>query len=791
MRDLYIDIETYSSVSLPDCGLHKYMESPDFEILLLSYAFDDEPVKCIDIASGEEIPPELIYALTDTETVKHAWNAAFEYTAFVKYFNIIDITQWVDDMVVSLYHGFPASLGDAGKALGLPQDKQKDARGKRLIRLFSIPDKKKGRIMPKDKPEEWAEYKEYNIRDVETEREISNRVCGYGAFPVPSFIWDEWRIDRRINDTGVRLDMGLVRGALAISEEETTALKSHVKDITGLDNPNSVAQLKGWIEEKTGTAPESLDKAAVSELLSGDLPEEVREVLEIRQKLGKSSIAKYSAMVDCECADSRARGLFQFYGASHTGRFAGRLIQIQNLPRNYIESLGYARELVKAEDGESIKLMYGDVQDTLSQLLRTVLIPSEGCEFVIADYSAIECRVLAWLAGEESTLDAFRNGEDIYCHTASRMYGVPVVKHGENGELRQKGKQATLACGYGGGVNALRAMGAKGTDAELQPLVDYWRRANPNVVKYWAEVERAAKFAMRTAQPSYAKHVTFRYETDDKSGLRFLTCELPSGRKLFYCNPRFKTNRFGGTSIAYDAQRTAGWGEVETYGGKLVENCVAEGTKVITERGLVPIENVTESDRVWDGIEWVEHEGLISKGEKEVVCVSTDGISGIYLTPEHKILTSKGWIENEKANGYDWADVSLPHGFAPSPGYESRMAGRISIIKTGLSKQVYDIRNCGERHRFAVWDESAGRARIVSNCTQAVARDLLMNALENIEKAGYTVVSHVHDEVIVDAPRGSLTVDALSSLMCRLPEWADTSLPLEAAGFTSMYYMKD
>lgn len=648
MRDLFIDIETYSSVSLPDCGLHKYMESPDFEILLLSYAFDNEPVKCIDIASGEEIPPELIYALTDTETVKHAWNAAFEYTAFGKFFKGIDTEQWVDDMVISLYHGFPASLGDAGKALGLPQDKQKDARGKRLIRLFSIPDKKKGRIMPKDKPEEWMEYKEYNIRDVETEREISNRVCGYGAFPVPSFIWDEWRIDRRINDTGVRLDMGLVRGALAISEEETTALKSRVKDITGLENPNSVAQLKTWIEDKTGTAPESLDKASVTELLSGELPEEVREVLEIRQKLGKSSIAKYSAMVDCECADSRARGLFQFYGASHTGRWAGRSIQLQNLPRNYIESIGYARELVQEEDRDSLEMMYGDVQDTLSQLLRTALIPSEGCEFVIADYSAIECRVLAWLAGEESTLDAFRDGEDIYCHTASRMYGVPVVKHGENGELRQKGKQATLACGYGGGVNALRAMGAKGTDAELQPLVDYWRRANPNVVKYWAEVERAAKFAMRTAQPSYAKHVTFRYEMDTESGLRFLTCELPSGRKLFYSNPRFKTNRFGSSSIAYDTQRTAGWGETETYGGKLVENIV-----------------------------------------------------------------------------------------------------------------------------------------------QAVARDLLMNALENVEDAGYTVVSHVHDEIIVDAPKGSLTVDALGALMCKLPEWADTSLPLEAAGFTSNYYMKD
>lgn len=648
MRDLFIDIETYSSVSLPDCGLHKYMESPDFEILLLSYAFNDEPVRCIDIASGEEIPPELVYALTDTETVKHAWNAAFEYTAFVKYFNIIDITQWVDDMVISLYHGFPASLGDAGKALGLPQDKQKDARGKRLIRLFSIPDKKKGRIMPKDKPEEWMEYKEYNIRDVETEREISNRVCGYGAFPVPSKIWDEWRIDRRINDTGVRLDMGLVHGALKISEEETTELKGRVKDITGLDNPNSVAQLKSWIEEKTGTAPESLDKAAVSELLSGELPEEVREVLEIRQKLGKSSIAKYSAMVDCECADSRARGLFQFYGASHTGRWAGRNLQLQNLRRNEIVHIDYAREIVKAEDRESLEMMYGDVQDTLSQLIRTALIPSEGCEFVIADYSAIECRVLAWIAGEESTLDAFRNGEDIYCHTASRMYGVPVVKHGENGELRQKGKQATLACGYGGGVNALRAMGAKGTDAELQPLVEYWRRANPNVVKYWAEVDRAAKFAMRTGETAYAKHVTFRYETDDKSGLRFLTCELPSGRKLFYNNPRFKTNRFGSASIAYDAQRTAGWGETETYGGKLVENVV-----------------------------------------------------------------------------------------------------------------------------------------------QAVARDLLMNALENIEKAGYTVVSHVHDEVIVDAPKGRLTVDALCALMCKLPEWADTSLPLEAAGFVSNYYMKD
>jgi DNA polymerase len=624
------------------------MESPDFEILLLSYAFDNEPVKCVDIASGEEIPAELVYALMDTETVKHAWNAAFEYTAFMKFFNGIDTSQWVDDMVVSLYHGFPASLGDAGKALGLPQDKQKDARGKRLIRLFSVPDKKKGRIMPKDKPEEWAEYKEYNIRDVETEREISNRVCGYGAFPVPDFLWNEWRIDRRINDTGVRLDMDLVRGALAISEEETTALKNRVKDITGTDNPNSVAQLKSWIEEKTGTAPESIDKAAVSELLSGELPEEVREVLEIRQKLGKSSIAKYSAMVDCECADSRARGLFQFYGASHTGRWAGRSIQLQNLPRNYIESIGYARELVKAEDRDSIELMYGDVQDTLSQLLRTALIPSDGCEFVIADYSAIECRVLAWLAGEESTLDAFRNGEDIYCHTASRMYGVPVVKHGENGELRQKGKQATLACGYGGGVNALRAMGAKGTDSELQPLVDYWRRANPNVVKYWAELERAAKFAMRTGETAYAKHVAFRYETDDKSGLRFLTLELPSGRKLFYSNPRFKTNRFGGTSIAYDTQRTAGWGETETYSGKICENVV-----------------------------------------------------------------------------------------------------------------------------------------------QGVARDLLMNALKNIEAAGYTVVSHVHDEVIVDANKGSLTVDALSALMCKLPSWADTSLPLEAAGFTSEYYMKD
>ena len=660
MRNLYIDIETYSSVSLPDCGLHKYMESPDFEILLISYAFDDEPVRCIDVAAGEEIPAELVFALTDTDTVKHAWNAAFEYTAFSKSFKGIDTAQWVDDMVVSLYHGFPASLGDAGKALGLPQDKQKDARGKRLIRLFSIPDKKKGRIMPEDKPEEWEEYKEYNIRDVETEREISTRVCGYGAFPVPDFLWNEWRIDRRINDKGVRLDMGLVRGALAISEEETTALKERVKDITGLENPNSVAQLKSWIAEKTGTAPESLDKTAVSELLSGELPEEVREVLEIRQKLGKSSIAKYDAMIDCECADGRARGLFQFYGAAHTGRWAGRSIQLQNLPRNYIDYIGYARELVQSEDKDSIEMMYGDVQDTLSQLLRTALIPSEGCEFVIADYSAIECRVLAWLAGEESTLDAFRHGEDIYCHTASRMYGVPVVKHGENGELRQKGKQATLACGYQGGISALRAMGATGTDAELQPLVDYWRRANPNVVKYWAEVERAAKFAMRTGEAAYAgrintpifngvsRQVTYRYETDAESGLRFLTCELPSGRKLFYCNPRFKTNRFGGASIAYDTQRTAGWGETETYGGKLVENIV-----------------------------------------------------------------------------------------------------------------------------------------------QAVARDLLMNALKNIEAAGYTVVSHVHDEVIVDAPKGALTVDALGKLMCDLPSWADTSLPLEAAGFTSMYYMKD
>lgn len=571
-----IDIETYSSISIRDAGLYKYVQSGDFKVLLFAYSFDGEMPKIIDLAQGEQIPLDVQIALFSPEVIKHAYNAAFEWYCLSKHFQVRAqekwLSQWRCTMVHGLYCGMIGGLGKVGEALGLPADKQKDRIGGSLIQKFCVPGKNGKPVSPAQEPEKWALFKKYCIQDVVTEMEVERRLS---AFPIPDTVQAEWEQDMRVNAAGVRLDMDLAGGAVAFSDAETAGLLAQAKAVTGLSNPNSPAQLKSWIGDNLGDVPSSLSKAAVEELLDReDLPPKVRAALELRQKLGKTSVSKYKAMLDCVCPDGRIRGLLQFYGASRTGRWAGRLVQMQNLPRNYIEELDYARDLVKTGRVDELSLVFGNVPDTLSQLIRTAFIPAEGHRFVVADFSAIEARVIAWLAGEHWRMQAFADGEDIYCASASRIYGVPVVKHGENGHLRQKGKIAELACGYGGSVGAMKAMGgANLTDEELKQIVDDWRKASPNIPRLWYRLENAAMDAIRTGAPVMANGLVFRYEGTPE-GLRFLTIQLPSGRKLFYCNPFFGLNRFGNESLHYWGANTGNWTELETYGGKLTENVV-------------------------------------------------------------------------------------------------------------------------------------------------------------------------------------------------------------------------
>ncbi|MBR1898426.1 MAG: DNA polymerase [Oscillospiraceae bacterium] len=648
MRHMSIDIETYSSVSIKDAGLYKYVQSGDFKVLLFAYSFDGSIPVIVDLAQGEHIPSEVRMALFSGDVIKHAYNAAFEWYCLSKYFGVNEpkywLPQWRCTMVHGLYCGLIGGLGKIGEALGLPADKQKDRIGGSLIQKFCVPGKNGKPVTPAQEPEKWALFKKYCVQDVVTEMEVERRLS---AFPVPDFVQAEWEQDMRVNAAGVRLDMDLAEGAVAFSDAETDGLKAQAKAVTGLSNPNSPAQLKAWIGDNLGEVPSSLSKAAVEELLDReDLPPKVRAALELRQKLGKTSVSKYKAMLECVCPDGRIRGLLQFYGASRTGRWAGRLVQMQNLPRNYIEELDYARDLVKAGRVDELAFVFGNVPDTLSQLIRTAFIPAEGHRFVVADFSAIEARVIAWLAGEQWRMQAFANGEDIYCASASRIYGVPVVKHGENGHLRQKGKIAELACGYGGSVGAMKAMGgANLTDEELKQIVDDWRKASPNIPRLWYRLENAAMDAIRTGVPVMANGLVFRYE-GTAEGLRFLTIQLPSGRKLFYCNPFFGLNRFGKDSIHYWGANTGNWRELETYGGKLTENIV-----------------------------------------------------------------------------------------------------------------------------------------------QAIARDCLAYALKNIEDAGYRIVMHIHDEVILDVPAADADLDRVCRIMCQTPPWA-AGLLLNAAGFVGAYYFK-
>ena len=1091
--NISIDLETFSDVDISKGGVYRYAESDNFEILLFAYAVDGGEVVVVDMAQGEKIPENIINAITDRNITKWAFNSQFERICLSMYFkkhrpelmqgNYLDPEGWKCSMTWCAYMGLPMSLAGAGAVLGLEQ--QKLTEGKELIRYFCIPCKPTkvngGRIrnLPEHDTAKWENFVRYNKRDVEVEMAIQAKLS---HFPVPENIWGEFWVDQRINDRGIEVDMEFARNAIELDKNSRETLMEEVRDLTGLENPNSVIQLKEWLHGQ-GLEFDSLDKKAVAAILP-TAPPGVQRVLRIRQKLAKSSVKKYQAMENTVCNDSRARGMFRFYGASRTGRWcltgdhevltdngwvrldewtggriacwnaasegvsfqraeavcfdydgpmynymdirisqcstpdhkmrvqrkygsewvdmtvkemsvimpiiplpgrkkhkikvkpeivpykgkvycavtstgyflvrregrvwitgnSGKSIQLQNLPQNHISDLAEARALVKAGSFEVVSMLYDDVPDTLSQLIRTAFVPKKGYKFVVADFSAIEARVLAYLAKEQWVLDTFAAGKDIYCATASKMFHCNVEKNGENGELRQKGKRATLSCGYGGSVGALIAMGALESgmeENELQPLVDAWRKANPHIVNFWWSVDGAAKEAVIGRTTTSTHGIRFIY----KSGMLFI--ELPSGRRLAYVKPKMGENRFGGESITYEGTNgtTKKWERLETFGGKLVENCLAEGTLVLTDRGYIPIQMIKQSDLIWDGIEWVTHDGIAYQGIKTTVAVGS-----LHMTNNHKILTEKGWIECGKAEGFNWAEVRLPDRFrtggeqqkwentlemqvrmwkrgclcgerskernsllwlqekaiyrreeenswnvkAPSLGcmafneaalhrFESsclqklwrawhnclskmagkfreflggygtyldqrigfgqnrqreriftrelsmdnkenklqqqknfkdfenkvlgdspfcscgndgteanyfavpakpRVADRITVSETGLSESVYDIRNCGPRHRFTVLDNN--KLRIVSNCTQAMARDILMFAIRNMKD--YRLVAHVHDEVIVECPE-DVSVDSICQLMSKTPDWAE-GLTLKAEGYEGKFYQK-
>lgn len=598
MRTLAIDLETYSSNDIK-YSVYKYVEAPDFEILLFAYAFDDDPVRVVDLAQGETLPDDVKAALYNKNVLKTAFNANFEINCLRKYFPDLPEEQWECDRIHSLYNSYPPHLAAVAKAMHFDEDRQKDTRGKALIRYFCLPCKPtkanggRTRNYPKDAPDKWEIFKEYNRQDVVVERAIRDKLVNLRP---PDFEHENWLIDQAINRNGIMVNQALVDNAIRLSGEYREKLLARATEITGLDNPNSPLQVKGWLEERLGRAVDSLSKAAVADMLAEDIPGDVREMLNIRQKISKSSIKKYDAMRMAACQDSRIRGMFQFYGAARTGRFAGRIVQLQNLPRNSMPDLDLARNMVLDGDLEALEMCYDDVQDVLSQLIRTALEAPPGKRFIVADFSAIEARVIAWLAGEEWEMKAFAEGKDIYCATASAMFGVPVVKHGVNGELRQKGKVATLACGYGGGIGALKAMGADKmglSDDELQTVVRKWREASPHIVKLWADVENAAMNAV-SGIPTTIKQKNLHFHVEDDA----LYIELPSGRHLVYLHPHLGQNRFGSDAILYTglggSKTTAGrWGTLETYGGKLSENlvqaiardCLCAAMKRLTDAG--------------------------------------------------------------------------------------------------------------------------------------------------------------------------------------------------------------
>ena len=583
-----IDIETKSDKDISKCGVYAYTDTPYFDILLFAYSIDGQPVQVVDTANGEEIPENVLAALADENVVKRAFNCNFERVCLSKYLrenypqyfqsysidedtvgDFLNPESWHCSMIHARTLGLPSSLAEVGKVLGIEQ--QKMTEGKALVKFFCVPyDTVDGVPQfhnPKDYPDKWEIFKAYNKRDVGAELEIDRKLS---RFPVPDFLWKEFYLDQEINDRGILVDMQLADKAISLDAEAKEELTVEMKRLTGVENPNSVYQLLDWLETQ-GYKSDSLGKAQVQELIK-TTKEPVKSVLQMRLQLSKSSVKKYTAMKNTACSDNRARGMFSFYGASRTGRWAGRNVQLQNLPQNHLPDLTEARELVKYSSFEDIQMLYDDVPDTLSQLIRTAFIPRQGMKFIVADFSAIEARVIAWLAGEEWRMKAFANGEDIYCASASKMFGVPVVKHGENGHLRQKGKISELACGFGGSVGAMKAMGADSlglSDTELKQIVTDWREASPHITEHWWAVDRAVKKAVKEKTATKTHGLLFSYEAG------FLFIRLPSGRRLAYAKPYIGKNKFGGESVTYmgiNAQKK--WDRLESYGPKFVENCV-------------------------------------------------------------------------------------------------------------------------------------------------------------------------------------------------------------------------
>ena len=590
IHTLSIDLETFSDVDLKKCGVYKYASSPNFEILLFGVSVDGGEVTVYDLASGDTVPEEIIRALSDDSVIKWAYNASFERVClsvwlrrnYPQYFssysieedtvrNYLDPSSWRCSLVWGAYMGLPLSLEGIGKVLKL--ENQKMAEGKALIRYFCVPCKPtkanggRTRNLPEHDPVKWSTFIAYNKRDVETEMAIQQKLS---KFPVPEFLWEEYHLDQEINDRGIQLDMVLVEQAIAIDERSREELSAKMRQLTALENPNSVQQMKEWLT-KHGLEVDCLDKKAVKELLK-TAPPELAEVLELRRQLAKSSVKKYQAMQNAVCADGRARGMFQFYGANRSGRWAGRLIQLQNLPQNHMTHLEDARRLVRAGDYALLSALYDSVPEVLSELIRTAFVPRDGYKFIVSDFSAIEARVLSFLAGESWRLKVFAENGDIYCASASAMFHVPVEKHGQNAHLRQKGKIAELALGYGGSVGALKSMGALEmglAEEELQPLVDAWRTSNPNIVQLWWDVDNAVKTTVRQRLDTETHGIRFRY----RSGMLFII--LPSGRQLCYVKPKMGTNKFGGESVTYEGVgSTKKWERIESYGPKFVENIV-------------------------------------------------------------------------------------------------------------------------------------------------------------------------------------------------------------------------
>ena len=666
MKETLVDIETYSEVDIKSCGLYRYATDPSFEILLIAWATDDGSgfgeTQCCDLATGDPFPTELLEAFQSGTVRLIAHNASFERVCFSVHLQrhfpsqylqpgaFLSPDNWLCTMVMAGSLTLPLALKDVGAVLKTVQ--QKDKEGERLIKLFSMPCKPtkyngyRTRNLPQHYPADWAKFKGYCIQDVNTEIDIYKRLK---RFPMPDREWHHYRVNERVNDRGVKIDTELVQQAIACDLMLSDAMMKKAYELTGLENPNSVSQLKSWLDER-GIPMDSLGKKDVAQMIGeldkNGVDEEAMDMLKLRLQMAKSSVKKYQAAERCVCPDGRARGLFQFYGASRTGRYSGRNIQLQNLPQNHISTLEQARDLVKMGCFDMVESIYGNTPDVLSQLIRTMLVPKEGCEFIVADFSAIEARVLAWEAEEQWVLDAFENGEDLYCATASQMFHVPVVKHGVNGELRQKGKIATLACGYGGSSGALISMGALQMglkEEELPEIIDSWREANPKIVQYWWDVEKAAMTAYKTGERSEIGKIAFEFW----SGTLWMV--LPSGRRLAYIKPRTQPNRFGRMSLTYEGVgQNHKWSRQETYSGRLVENA-----------------------------------------------------------------------------------------------------------------------------------------------TQAIARDILAEAMARMEDYGLSIVGHVHDEVIIEAPIGKYTVDEVCKLMAVKPDWCE-GLPLSAAGYLApSYYFKD